>query len=886
MDIKKYRFPLAVLYLLITATFSLGLSGSADTNEIIIRVEENSPGAPQLFGIPFPQGALQSPDNVRVVNKNGEEVPAQITEVSTWAPADNSVKWIWVFFFTQNTSEYKLEYGSDVSRSHTFENQIAVTNNQREGGFVQVDTGPLRFQINQGEGGFFDKVELDVDENGFDSTDVIATGDKARSSFLDILDDAGVDPSTAVIRRTFKEKGSGPLHAIIRVEGEYRYEREDNNASPFVIRMHAYAGKSYVRVLHTLTYTGDPDKHKKVEGEYAAIATEDGQIIDQEKLKGDPGWIQPNDRIAATGLSLTYNLSDERNYTTAYFDGSWKEPGEIRVMQESLSASDEAVLLQTGSEDYKGASFQNASDDENNGTEFKASIIAGSKTLEKQRMPGWMDISDQKWGISVGIRHFFEEYPKEITLPKNEKKLTAYFWSPNADPMGFERPNDDYDSGLLGNFAQGLTKTSEVMFNFHKGGDAQDKIEKTVNFFLEPPVTHAVPEWYAGSEVFGKMASSSKYAEFERGLDYKFQWWLFNQHNEPWYGMFNYGDGLTYYFDGQWFQWTNNEPANDYMWWLQFMRTGNREYYLAGQAASGHTMDVDNIHWPKYPEYYGDTNDALDAWKVQEAPPGNPYLGMGRRHARQQWTSQLSAHVWVMGWIASYYLDGNHRGLEVAEQTGDYYIRRIFGDHGLRGRRLYLSVWNLSEIWDATKKNKYYDELKDRAELMLELQKDANQGGELVINRYGYAQVYASHGLRKYYQLTGDEKVREALVTHARRVRDVPPLNHQMESYLSTIHSLLTGYEFTGEKSFYKEALRRAEFLKTGKLPDSFSSYHDQKQLGEALESVSYLPDDVTSLRPPIWKITNGLRVFGWTHIYNVPYLVYWLDKEDYEDGQ
>ena len=39
--------------------------------------------------------------------------------------------------------------------------------------------------------------------------------------------------------------------------------------------LHVYAGKSYVKVLHTLTYTGIPDKHKIVEGEHYNIATQD-----------------------------------------------------------------------------------------------------------------------------------------------------------------------------------------------------------------------------------------------------------------------------------------------------------------------------------------------------------------------------------------------------------------------------------------------------------------------------------------------------------------------------------------------------------------------------------------------------------------------------------
>lgn len=78
---------------------------------------------------------------------------------------------------------------------------------------------------------------------------------------------------------------------------------------------------------------------------------------------------------------------------------------------------------------------------------------------------------------------------------------------------------------------------------------------------------------------------------------------------------------------------------------MHFMRTGERKYYLAAEAMSRHTMDVDNIHWPKAARYYGDTNPALDFWKSKEQPPPTPYLGIGRRHATQHWIALLSAHV-------------------------------------------------------------------------------------------------------------------------------------------------------------------------------------------------------------------------------------------------
>ena len=114
----------------------------------------------------------------------------------------------------------------------------------------------------------------------------------------------------------------------------------------------------------------------------------------------------------------------------------------------------------------------------------------------------------------------------------------------------------------------------------------------------------------------------------------------------------------------------------------------------------------------------------------------------------------LSAHVWIQGWIASYYLTGYHRGLDVARVSADSYLKRMWGDHGITGRRLYLSVWNLVEIYDATKDPRYFKELEERVDMMLNLQNGPDQYGSFTIDRYGYSNPYVSHGLYKYHQLT------------------------------------------------------------------------------------------------------------------------------------
>ncbi len=860
---------------------------------IPVTVENNIAGTPQIFGVPIPMGELFSPDHVRVLNSRGVEIPSQITKVSTWEPANHSIKWIWVFFFTEENNTYSIEYGEDIRNGRQYSETLTVKNNQRTNGEVEVNTGPLRFTIEKGMGGgffnsppgsgFLDKVELDVDGDGFDDEDVIATGTPGRASFLDLLDDAGIDQSNAVVLRTVKEKGTGPLHAIIRVEGEYRYSRDDNNSAPFITRIHAYAGKSYIKVQHTFVYTGEPDMHEKLPGEYEAIATRNGQIIDEKKLGEDPGFMIPNDRISSTGVTLNYNLSDNKTVTTAYYKGKWHAPGERSLIRTELANEHIFSLLQTGPNPSQIPPLKNSSATARLENTFEAKISSDEDTIiDSERAPGWVDISDDKWGISIGFQSFFEEYPKEIKVDNNVNELTAYIWSPSVEPMSFARKDNENDSGMIGNFAQGLAKTTELVFNFHKKASVEE-VEIDVERFINSPVTHASPEWYAQSEAFGKMlASHEKFATFERGLNYKLDWMTFNQEWEPWYGMLNYGDYLTYYYNDEWFQWTNNEPANDYMWWLQFVRTGNPKYHKIARAASMHTMDVDNIHWPKDPVYIGDTNESLHAFQHEEQPKGSPYVGMGRRHAAQHYSSLLSAHVWVAGWVSSYYLDANHRSLEVAMQTGDYYVKRVFGDHGLRGRRLYLSVWNLAEIYDATKMEKYKIELDDRVEMMMKLQYHPDQANSIVIDRYGYAQVYVSNGLRRYFQLTGDENVKQSAIDHAIRVRDVPPLNHDMESYLSSISSLVLGYEFSGEQSLLEEAIQRARHLKTDELPQNLFAYSNQQLLANALENVSHLPKTETGFRPAIWKITNGLRIFGWTSIYNIPYLEYWMEKEGY----
>ena len=865
-----------------------------------INIKNSVEGAPITLGVPFPVGALASPDNIRLVDFDGNEIPSQITEVSRWLPSEESVKWVWVFFFSTGQQQYKLQYGPEVIRAKISGPKIKIKNNQRKGQTSYVDSGILKFNISKSNNGFINDVYYDIDGDGYDETDIIANSPRGRGSFLDLIDDNGIDLSTATINRTVRELGSGPLHSIIRLEGEYSYSRDDNRKSPFVIRIHVYAGKSFIKVLHTITYTGIPDKHDSSKDNYDNIATSFSKKVIGSAMTGvkidkgtDQGWIIPNDRINAIGLNLKYKLGLNMTYTTGYKIGNWFNNTDAKFF-ETTGEIKKATVIQSGP---KRKNRPHSSLDKRI-TDFKAKIdIDGISKKIFDRSEGWADLTDKKWGVTIGIKNFIEEFPNSITF--DDKVATAYTWPSDSEPMSFERDNLKSDSGMVANFAEGVTKTSEIVFSFHKPNKSKEQLKTVASYVINPPTTFADPIVYSNSNVYGKfLPRTKKYSDYERTIDYKFDWAIFNQNWEPWYGMFDYGDQKYFYQDGKFFNWINNEPAVDFMFWLQFMRTGDKKYFKSGEAMSRHTMDVDNVHWPAKPKYYGDSNDAIDFWKMDDSESENiketPYLGIGRRHAGEHWTALLSAHVWVQGWIASYYLTGYHRGLDIARLTADSYLKRMWGDHDITGRRLYLSVWNLVETYDATKDTRYFKELEERVDMMLNLQNGPDQYGSFVMDRYGYSNPYVSHGLYKYHQLTKDKKVKNGLIKHARALRDNPPYNHEYESLLSTIHSLIVGYELSNEKSFLDEAIIRSKTLTSLKIKNKFTSYKTQEDLANALLKTPLLSEkpffkkfngdsNLRNLRSSNWNVLHGLRVFAWTHMYSIPWLEYWMDRQDKE---
>src|SRR5690625_6661623 len=116
---------------------------------------------------------------------------------------------------------------------------------------------------------------------------------------------------------------------------------------------------------------------------------------------------------------------------------------------------------------------------------------------------------------------------------------------------------------------------------------------------------------------------------------------------------------------------------------------------------------------------------------------------------------------------------------------------------------------------------------------MLDLQR--KQGGRIAIDRYWYSQNYISHGLSKYLQMFDRPDVEQALIDNARSLYNVAPVDHDMESYLSSIHPLLVGYDLTGEDFFFIGACERSLHLLVDEIDRTLLEIDTLRELSYAL---------------------------------------------------
>lgn len=721
-------------------------------------------------GIPFPKGALTDPANVRLRNDRGA-VPLQTKALAYWP--DKSIKSVLLTFPADggelrgdaagqasvpfdltrrdgSKQRHSLDYGGGAQPGAP----SAVVQASQEGDTVTIDTGPLQLEVGTGQ-----EWLRSATLNG---REMLASGARSYVDFLRTEQpyacgtthaQGRLDEGPFIADRIELEE-AGPLRAMVRLEGVSGSEEPQR----LILRLEAYAGRSVVRVFQSVEF-----------------------------LHKDP-------RVAFVrrmGIELPVAGLQEPRVTVGGQDGPVAiGPGRRAGVRQH------SHLGYTAWSQAEGEPFQRLAE-------------------SKHRCRGWLDLAGPEGGVAVALREMWQQFPNELVADLDESRLTIALW-PESGPLMDVRRYSNYPHPSQGESARpqsswvaetwypndcfvGVSKTHEVLLYFHGPEAKPETVDAVVSDFQRPPLVYAGPQCYhdAGVLLPYTIPDPDRFARCDANLEHFARFWMHHQRLWGWYGMWDYGDVQHYFkggygrilapddlrkllaggeaaesvdirgsaildyrpnhdwaFDNGRWGWTNTEGLPNLFLQTEYLRTGDRDLYFFIEAMARHVRDVDMRHDGKW-------------------------LGLGTRHGVQHWSdgNHEERQTTHSEFRYHHYLSGDMRSRDFAKLLYDrVYSQRDVHVHAAHSGRLQglLAQWEMTGSDEVAAILEKYVPLfhvegglcespwVHFPDVTLVEAKDNINSGNMFFWTFG-----AGHGVVEYYELTGNEAIRQALLETA-----------------------------------------------------------------------------------------------------------------------
>lgn len=413
--------------------------------------------------------------------------------------------------------------------------------------------------------------------------------------------------------------------------------------------------------------------------------------------------------------------------------------------------------------------------------------------------PAWIDYRAQRVGLSIGCRHFNQNYPKRLAAERNGVRAEIL-------------PNCSQPLTLW----YGMAKTHELLCVFHDGRLSLEELAARHFYFNLPLQGVLAAEYVAASGAFpcGYLAPQRRNHRLETIV---FQ----IMDNLPrGMGMLHFGDEPASAYTNQDRGngrpvWLNNEYDLAYMFAAQFLRTGETIFFDNFEAMVRHWMDVDFIHAD---------DDPLRLGGVATHSAG---------HAEQH--SVSPSHERLEGFFAFYHLTGCHDAREKGRSVAYNLLRwteagrfeKMIG-HEESSRELGWALYNLACAYDVLREEPLLRSATRVADLLL----------HWLSLPGGLSQQYTSHfssralfmvdivlnALARYYEISGDERVPPMVCRELDfcldsllgwcglpLYKEFPPARRLNAP--SCFSSLAFAYHVTKDDKYLKIGLRLAEHL-------------------------------------------------------------------------
>ena len=319
---------------------------------------------PLTCGVPFPKGALRDASALWLADKTGKRGPCQIDTTATWL--DGSVRWVLLHFVGRPDKSYFVKVGS-APVAQEIEGGITV---REEADAIAINTGPAKFVIRATDA-LISQASLSgnafLDGGGTGAYLIDNRGRKAR------LGGGEAEMSTRLLAK-------GPMCTVMRKEGWYVVEGGGPRIARGIVWLHFYGNCPFVRIVHRLVLTEDTND----------VWSKDIGIEFPMALKGSHrATFDTSQAIDAQAMTLALKQEDT----------AWMLQGDFPHF---MSKTSHFVLTHRS-----GAS--------------EKEIVSGTACGD------WCDLSGEGTGVTLVLRDFAEQFPKEFTV--STSGITAHLWA-------------------------------------------------------------------------------------------------------------------------------------------------------------------------------------------------------------------------------------------------------------------------------------------------------------------------------------------------------------------------------------------------------------------------------------------------------------------------
>lgn len=547
------------------------------------------------WGTPWGKGVLNRDDSISLSDTKGRKIGVQSWPTAFWP--DGSVKWTGhaAVLGKEVSENYQLDIHETPKSGHS----IKVNNLDH---LIEIDTGKLLCQINK-EGTVIIK-QLKLKEN------IIGTNGKLIAVKEEITERPHERVATqrklvGDIRSVVIEQ-SGPVRAVIKIDGIHIDHLNNEELLPFTIRLYFYVDVADIRIVHTFVYDGDPNI----------------------------------DFITGLGLEFKGELSGapwNRHIQVAGEEGMYSEPGQLaltrrydgdlytkQIAGERIDPTDIEGLADHICKNARWNDFKIVQDSANHYYVTKRTEEGCSwvESLHGERAHGLLYAGGIHGGLAVGIKDFWQKHPSSLEindLTEEESTIKIWLWSPDGKPMDLRHysKHTHVDSAYEGfdemrATPEGIANTGEIYISCFASQPTSEYLFELAKDWQEKLLLVCEPSYYVETNTLGHWSVPHNDNPFigvlEQQLDQIFQFYKKEIDQRNWYGYWNYGDVMHTYdsvrhqwrYDVGGYAWQNTELVPNIWLWYTFLRTGQVDAFNLAEAMTRHTSEVDRYHLGEY----------------------------------------------------------------------------------------------------------------------------------------------------------------------------------------------------------------------------------------------------------------------------------------------